>query len=371
VLKHFLQKEFRQVFRQREMVLIIFVAPVIQLLILGYAINLDVKHVRLAVFDEDHSALSRSLVSRFFSSNYFQSVAVGSETAESMLGEGRADIALRIPPHFERDVHRGTPVELELIADAQNANIAGIAVGYTKGVLGRFATDEFHRRLDMQPVLRTRIHRLQLRAQAFYNPELVSVYYMVPGIVVVLLTVVTTILTALGIVREKEIGTLEQLMVTPMTRTQFIVGKTLPFVLIAFVEMSVALLVGTLWFGIPFRGNLLFLGATACLFLLTTLGTGLFVSTVSSSQQQALFFAWFFMVFGMLMSGFFTPIENMPPSVQLLTYLNPLRYFMTIIRAIFLKGSGPRELVPQILALAAFGVVIFSLALLRFRKRMG
>jgi ABC-2 type transport system permease protein len=287
------------------------------------------------------------------------------------LGEGRADVVLKIPPQFARDIHRGSPVELELIADAQNSNIAGIAVGYTQGVLRRFWTDELERTLARQPALRTALHPVSLRAQAYYNPELVSVHYMVPGIVVVLLTIMTTILTALGIVREKEIGTLEQLMVTPLTKFHFIVGKTLPFVMIAFVEMSFVLVVGSLWFGIPFCGSLWLLAGAASLFLLTTLGVGLFISTISGTQQQALFFAWFFMVFGMLMSGFFTPIENMPSIVQLLTYLNPLRYFMTIIRAIFLKGSGLEELGPQILALALFGVAIFSLALLRFRKRMG
>ncbi|MFH1011249.1 MAG: ABC transporter permease [bacterium] len=371
MLKHLLRKEFRQVFRQREMVMIIFVVPVIQLLILGYAITMDVKHVRLAVFDEDRSVLSRGLVSRFFASDYFRPSTAREAEAATLLGKGQVDVVLRIPSHFARDIQSGTGVDLELIADAQNPNIAGIAVGYTQGVLRRFWTDELERKLATQPALRKTMHQVSLRAQAYYNPELVSVYYMVPGIVVVLLTVITTLLTALGIVREKELGTLEQLMVTPLSKSHFLLGKTLPFVVIAFVEMSVALLVGTLWFGIPFRGSLLLLGGTASLFLLTTLGTGLFISTISGTQQQALFFAWFFMVFGMLMSGFFTPIENMPSAVQLITYLNPLRYFMTIIRAIFLKNSGLHDLAGEILALAVFGVAIFSLALLRFRKRIG
>jgi len=358
------------VFRQREMVMIIFVMPVIQLLILGYAITLDVKHVRLAVFDEDRSVLSRSLASKFFVSHYFRPAQVKEAKAATLLSKGQTDILLRIPSHFARDIQSGRRTELELIADAQNPNIAGIAVGYTQGVLRRFWADELERKLATQPALGKNLRQVSLRAQAYYNPELVSVYYMVPGIVVVLLTVITTLLTALGIVREKEMGTLEQLMVTPLSKAQFLLGKTLPFVVIAFVEMTIALLVGTLWFGIPFRGNLLLLGGTASLFLLTTLGMGLFISTISGTQQQALFFAWFFMVFGMLMSGFFTPIENMPSAVQLLTYLNPLRYFMTIIRAIFLKGSGLHDLAGDILALAVFGMVIFSLALLRFRKRI-
>jgi ABC-2 type transport system permease protein len=370
VLKYFLQKEFRQVFRQREMVMIIFVAPVIQLLILGYAINLDVKHVRLAVFDQDQSALSRSVANKFFASSYFQPVKSASEEAAVLLEKGKTDIVLKIPPHFARDIHSGKSAELELIADAQNSNIAGIAVGYTQGVLRRFLSDEFEQRLDRLPVLRQSVHQVTAQSQAYYNPQLLSVYYMVPGIVVVLLTVVTTLLTALGIVREKEIGTLEQLMVTPLKKFHFIAGKTIPFIIIAFVEMSIALLVGTLWFGIPFCGSLWLLAGAASLFILTTLGVGLFISTVSGTQQQALFFAWFFMVFGMLMSGFFTPIDNMPRIVQLLTYLNPMRYFMTIIRAVFLKGSGLQDLSTEILSLAIFGVVIFSLALLRFRKRM-
>lgn len=371
MLKHLLRKEFRQIFRQREMVAIIFVVPVVQLLILGYAINLDVKRINLAIFDQDRSVLSRAVASKFEASRYFEPVATGSAGPASLLDAGRADIAVTIPRNFARDIGLGKPTELEILADAQNSNIAGIAVGYTQGLLRHFWSGEALRKLKVQPALGRPLHLLSLRPQAYYNPELVSVFYMVPGIVVVLLTVITTLLTALGIVREKEMGTLEQLMVTPIGKFHFIVGKTLPFVIIAFVEMSVALLVGALWFGIPFRGDLALLAATASLFLLTTLGVGLFISTISGTQQQALFFAWFFMVFGMLMSGFFTPIENMPKAFQLLTYLNPLRYFMTIIRAIFLKGSGIADLAGEILALMFFGTVIFSLALVRFRKRTG
>ncbi len=370
MLKHLLIKEFKQVFRQQQMVAIIFVVPVVQLLILGYAINLDVKHVRLGIFDEDRTALSRRIVDTFDASGYFDLVPTENEKSTSLLDAGRADIVLKIPRDFERDIRRGKAVELAVITDAQNSNTAGIAAGYTQELLRNFWEGEVNRKLRAQPALRNRLHKLTLRSQAYYNPELVSVYYMVPGIVVILLTVMTTLLTALGIVREKEIGTLEQLMVTPISKFHFIAGKTIPFIIIAFVELAIALLVGTLWFGIPFRGSLWLLAGTASLFLLTTLGVGLFISTISSTQQQALFFAWFFMVFGMLMSGFFTPIENMPQAFQFLTYINPLRYFMVIIRAVFLKDSSAGDLADEIFALALFGIVIFSLALLRFRKRI-
>jgi ABC-2 type transport system permease protein len=370
VLKHLLQKEFKQIFRQREMVVIIFFMPVVQLLILGYAINLDVKRIELAVFDQDRTELSRAVVGKFGASGYFDLVATGSQQAPALLDVGEADIVVKIPRNFARDIGAHDNTEIQILADAENSNIASIAAGYTQGLLRQFWTGEALRKVKLQPHLRQALHLVSLRPQAYYNPELVSVFYMVPGIVVVLLTVITTLLTALGIVREKEMGTLEQLMVTPIGKFHFIVGKTLPFVIIAFVEMSVALLVGTVWFGIPFRGSLVLLAVSAPLFLLTTLGVGLFISTISGTQQQALFFAWFFMVFGMLMSGFFTPIENMPPGFQLLTYLNPLRYFMTIIRAVFLKGSGAQDLAGEIFALMVFGFVIFSLALGRFRKRI-
>ncbi len=370
MLKHFLKKEFKQVFRQRQMVAIIFVVPVVQLLILGYAINLDVKHVKLCIFDEDRTALSRRIVDKFDACGYFDLVPTENEKPATILGAGRADIVLKIPRNFERDVGRGKVAELAVITDAQNSNTAGIATGYTQELLRNFWEEDVNCKLSAQPALRNKLHKLTLQSQAYYNPELVSVYYMVPGIVVILLTVMTTLLTALGIVREKEIGTLEQLMVTPVDKFHFIAGKTIPFIIIAFVELAIALLVGTLWFGIPFRGSLWLLAGTASLFLLTTLGIGLFISTISGTQQQALFFAWFFMVFGMLMSGFFTPIENMPQIFQFLTYINPLRYFMVIIRAIFLKNSGAADLVGEIFALALFGIVIFSLALLRFRKRI-
>jgi ABC-2 type transport system permease protein len=370
VLKYLLQKEFKQIFRQREMVVIIFFMPVVQLLILGYAINLDVKRIELAVFDQDRTELSRTVTGKFRASSYFDPVATESQEAASLLDAGRADIAVKIPCNFARDIGTRDNTEIQILADAENSNIASIAAGYTQGLLRQFWTGEMFRKVKLRPHLRKVLHLVSLRPQAYYNPELVSVHYMVPGIVVVLLTVITALLTALGIVREKEMGTLEQLMVTPIGKFHFIVGKTLPFVIIAFVEMSVALLVGAVWFGIPFRGNLALLAMTAPLFLLTTLGVGLFISTISGTQQQALFFAWFFMIFGILMSGFFTPIENMPRVFQLLTYVNPLRYFITIIRAIFLKGSGVQDLAGEILALMVFGLVIFSLALMRFRKRI-
>jgi ABC-2 type transport system permease protein len=245
------------------------------------------------------------------------------------------------------------------VVDGTNANSASIALGYANVI-----TRQFNERITdfTQPV--------QLRQRKLYNPEGESVYFMVPGIVATLLTMITAMLTAMAIVREREIGTLEQLMVTPISTPALILGKTIPFALIGFVEMSLALFLGVIWFNIPFAGSWVLLYALAFLFLFTTLGVGMFISTISSTQQQAMFFTWFFTIFAILTSGFFTPIANMPPLVQYLTYLNPLRYFMTTVRGIMMKGASLGELYPQVIAMIIFGLTIFTFSWLRFSKRV-
>jgi ABC-2 type transport system permease protein len=232
-------------------------------------------------------------------------------------------------------------------------------MGYANLITTEFSRD----RLDLSiPV--------KLRAKALYNPESESVYYMVPGIVALLLTMITVMLTSMAIVREREIGTLEQLMVTPITKRELLLGKTIPFAILGFIEISVALALGVIWFGIPFVGSWPLLYFLSFIFLFTTLGVGIFVSTISSTQQQAMFYAWFFMIFAILTSGLFIPIQNMPESIQYLTYLNPLRYFMVIIRGIMLKGAGFDTLHTSIIAMVLFSVGIFTFAWLRFGKRV-
>lgn len=343
------------------MLRIIFLMPIVQLLVLGYAINVDVKNIYTAVYDYDHSRLSRQLVRSLSNGDYFICEASDIPLLEASRGfkENRYNTSLIIPEDFSKNLDQGKSVKIGLIVDGTNANSAGITVGYASQIVQKFnqQVTDFKRPLE-------------LRQKILYNPEGESVYYMVPGIVAVLLTMVTTMLTAMGIVREREVGTLEQLMVTPISTPAFIAGKTIPFAVLGFVEMSIALAVGILWFKIPVVGSLLLLYSLALIYLFTTLGIGMFFSTVVSTQQQAMFATWFFSIFTILTSGFFTPIVNMPQFVQYLTYLNPLRYFMRVVRGIMMKGSGVEALYPEVIAMIIFSVIIFTFSWLRFSKRI-
>jgi len=355
------QKEFKQVLRDRNMLRLIFLAPMIQLLVLGYAINTDVKNIYTAVYDFDRTRLSREFVQTLSAGDYFIIKPAEYSLLHSDCGftENKINVNLIIPPDFSERLETGQPVATGFVVDGANANSAAIAMGY-----GGMITNQFNRGLSDFSL------PITMRQRIMYNPEQASVNYMVPGIVAVLLLMITSMLTSMAIVREREMGTLEQLMVTPIPTPALIMGKTIPFAILGFIEMSVALAFGIVWFGIPFIGSWPLLYALSFVFLFTTLGVGMFISTATRTQQQAMFFSWFFMIFSILTSGFFTPISNMPQAVQYLTYLNPLRYFMVIIRSIMMKGAGVDVLYPQILALIVFGLAIFSFSVMRFSKRV-
>jgi ABC-2 type transport system permease protein len=368
-LCYLVQKEFRQVFRDLGMLRIIFILPIIQLFLFGYAATTDIKHVRLAVLDEDRSVESRNLTSAFFASDLFEHMADATSPKElqDRLVVGDADMTLWIRRGFREQVANIDNATVSIAVDGQNSSTAGRAMGYAESIL----------RLEAQRVLAEwrlahptapRVGRIEAVTRFYFNPELESRYYMIPGIVVLILTIVSTLLTGMAVVKEKEIGTLEQLMVTPITPVQLIVGKTVPFVVLAFFELTFATTIAVLWFKLPLVGSITLLAVSAMIYLLATLGVGLLVSTVSHTQQQAMFTVWFFLVFGILTSGFFYPIENMPGWIQTLTYVNPLRYFVAVIRGIFLKGSGLTDLLPQLAPLALLGALTFSVAVLRFHK---
>ncbi len=356
-----MKKELFQITRDSNMIRMIFVLPLVQLLVLGYAINVDVKNIYTAVYDFDRSELSRDFVRSLSAGDYFVIKDTKFPVLQADLGftENEYNTALIIPKDFSSNIDQGRPAEAGLIVDGTNANSAAIAVGYAGMIAGQFS----RRQAGLSSPI-------SLRQRRLYNPESESVYFMVPGIVAVLLTMITTMLTSMAIVREREVGTLEQLMVTPITTPALILGKTIPFAILGYVEMSLALAFGIFWFGIPFAGSWALLYALSFIYLFTTLGVGMFISTVTKTQQQAMFIAWFFMIFAILTSGFFTPISNMPQSVQYLTYINPLRYFMIIVRGIMMKGAGADILYPQIFALLGFGLVIFSMSWMRFSKRV-
>jgi ABC-2 type transport system permease protein len=356
-----MRKEFLQVIRDRNMLRLIFLIPVVQLLVLGYAVSTDVKFIKADIYDFDKTVLSREYAATLSAGDYFLTRygSKGLLESDRSFKENLSKAVVIIPKGFSEDITERKSTSVGLVMDGTNANTAAIALGYANLI-----TEEFNRkRSGFSPPVRTLEKRL-------YNPEGESVNFMVPGIVATLVTMITVMLTSMAIVREREIGTLEQLMVTPITIPALLMGKTIPFALLAYIEMSVALAVGILWFDIPFAGSWLLLYAISFVFLFTTLGLGMFVSTISSTQQQAMFFAWFFFIYTILTSGFFTPIANMPRAIQYITYLNPLRYYLKIVRAIIMKGASADILYPEIAALVVFGTTVFSLAWIRFSKRV-
>ncbi len=354
------RKEFLQVFRDRNMLSLIFAMPIVQLILFGYIVNTEVRLIDLDVYDFDRSETSRAFVNSCRAGGYF----IPQEGVPSILAlderfkKGASEMALIIPEDFSTRLQTRWQAAVGLIADGTGANATGIGLGYMGQIAGEFS----QRELGVTPPV-------DIRYRFLYNPEAESVYFMVPGIVAALLTMITVMLTSMAIVRERERGTLEQLLVTPMSSTTLLLGKVIPFAALGLFELAFALMIGVLWFSVPFVGSPFLLLALSLLYLLTTLGLGLLFSTVTTTQQQAMFFAWFFFVFALLTSGFFTPISNMPQWMQYVTLLNPMRYFISIARGIMMKGSGITELWADTYPLILFGVSIFGIAAARFTKR--
>ncbi len=340
---------------------IVIAAPIIQLLLLGYAATTDIRNVPIVVADADRSSLSRDLISRFEASPSFTVVDVVSSVDEvdRYLERGDAWIALSIPARFGASASAAART-LQLVADGSDANSTTVAIGYANTLIAAFAQESAHR---SPPI--------EARVRVWFNPRLESRDFMVPGILALLLLVITTNLSSMGIVREKELGTLEQLNVTPLRRWELIAGKLLPYALVGIVDVVLVLALALIWFQIPLRGSLTLLMALTTVYLLTTLGIGLFVSTISSTQQQAMMTTIFFFLMPMIyLSGFIFPIENMPAAIQPFTYLMPLRYYLVILRSIFLKGVGLETLWPQALGLTACGAALLALAVSRSTKRV-
>jgi ABC-2 type transport system permease protein len=376
-----IRKEFIQTLREPRMRFMLFLPPVIQLLIFGYAANLDVDSARIAWMDQDHSPQSRELLSEFLGSGRFVIAATPTSEAamQQLLDRGNVDGVIRVLPGFARDIERGRTTGVQVLLDGTNSNTASIISGYAGQAIQRYgskATEDRQRaKMVAQTVssggpMQAPVPQLEIRTRVWFNPDLRSRNYFIPGVVVNIIMLVTLSLTAMAIVREKEIGTMEQLMVTPLRPVELILGKTLPFVLIGFLDMMLVVGAALLIFHIPFAGNFGTLCLAAFCFILTTLGAGLFISTVSKTQQQANLSTFLFFQPFMMLSGFTFPIRNMPIGVQWFTYLNPMRYFMEIVRGIFLRGSGIDVLWPDMAALAVFGVVVLSLSVQRFHKHL-
>ncbi len=362
-LAHIMRKEILQTRRDPVMLRLLFVIPVIQLLVLGHAISGDVKHLRLAILDDDRTPASRALIQQMSATPYFDLIAPPATRRDAgiLLDRGRATLVTVIPRHFARDLARGTPVRVQLLLDGQDARTASIALGYAVRMIADYGDG----------ITADVVRPARVDARVWYNPNLTPSHYMVPGILTLLLTLVTTLLTSMGIVREREIGTLEQLLVTPIRTSELIVGKVLPFAAVGMILFTVSWAAAGALFHLPMRGSAaLLLGVTA-IYTVSGLGLGILVSTLTTTQQQSMFIVWFVTMLLIMLSGFFAPVENMPRILQVVSEANPLRHYLTCVREIMLKGAGVRELAREIGAIAACGGAFILLASARFQKRIG
>jgi ABC-2 type transport system permease protein len=370
-LRFLVWKEFLELRQNPRLLRLVIAAPIIQLTMLGYAATTDVRDVPVVVADGDRTRASRELIARFEGSRNFtiaRTVTTVNEI-EPFLERGRAWLALSIPAGYGADTAAGRPVTVQVVADGSDSNSTNVALGYATSLIGGYAQELSP---DALGGVQFQAGGIDARIRVWFNPQLESRHFMIPGVLALVLLVVTANLASMAIVREKELGTLEQLNVTPLRRWELIVGKLLPYGLIALVDVLLVVAVAVLWFEVPLRGSFALLFAMSLLYVLCTLALGLFISTISNTQQQAMMTATFFFLTPMIyLSGFIFPIENMPAVIQPVTYLIPLTYFLIIVRGIFLKGIGLELLWPQALALGVWGGVVLSLAVARSQKRAG
>ena len=376
-----MRKEVRQTLREPRMRASLFMPPIIQMLIFGYSVNMDVEHARLVWIDHDRTPVSRNLLANFEGSRRFDLVAApdSDRAAQDLLDRSKADIIVQVLPGFARDIERGKQAQVQILVNGENSNTASIISGYASQIVARFSSAQAVQVQRSKMVAGTMaagqavsapVPRLQAEPRVWFNPELKSRNYFVPGIIVNIMVLVTLSLTSMAIVREKEIGTMEQLIVTPLRPVELIIGKTLPFALVGIIDIVVVVAAALLLFHVPFRGSGFVLMLGALLFLMSSLGAGLFISTVVRTQQQAMMSTFLCFMPFFLLSGFTFPVRNMPLLAQYFTFLNPVRYFMEIVRGVFLKGAGVDVLWPQMLALLGFGVIILTASANRFHKKL-
>ena len=380
-IKHIIRKEFIQVFRDKRSRALVFLPPLLQLIIFGYAVNMNIKDIRLGIMDLSRSQQSRELIASFKASGYFRIVRIidHEHQIREILDRGTVQGVLKINPDFAKRVKREENTAVQLILDGTDSNTANLITQYITAIVRQYSrgllSERIHRQMSRQIMLGKadelrRVGEVVLQQRAWFNPNLESRLFFIPGVIAMILMLVITILTAMAIVREKEIGTLEQLMVSPIRPRELILGKSIPFILVGYGDMIIITVVAVYWFQIPIRGSLPLLFLSTSVYLLSSLGTGLFVSTISQTQQQAMMTSFFFFVPMVLLSGFVFPIANMPTAIQIITYANPIRYFLVIIRGIFLKGVGMEIVWHQLVALAIIGTTLLVTSSLRFRKRM-
>ncbi|HTP64564.1 MAG TPA: ABC transporter permease [Geobacteraceae bacterium] len=369
-LKCMLVKEFIQALRDPRMRFILFVIPAFQTVVFGYAVNTDVRHVKTAIYDLDNSPESRDLTARFIRSGYFDVTGFiqREEQVRELVDRGDVKAVLRMNKGMGETLRSGRPAALQIILDGTDSNTAGIVLNYASQIAERYNGLLITTSLAKSGVQAPKAGGIELESRAWFNENLESSNYYVPAVIANIVLIITMVLSSMAVVREKEIGTMEQIIATPIRKSEFILGKSIPFIMIGFIDVAMITAVAYFWFEVPIRGSLLLLFGGTALFLMSSLGFGLFISTISETQQQAMMSAFFFVFPTMLLSGFAFPIENMPQAVQWLTFINPLRYYLIIIRGVFLKGVGVDILWPNLLGLFLIGTAILMFAIRRFRK---
>ena len=367
-IRELVRKEFILLFRDPRTRRVLITAPLVMLLLFGYVVNYDIKLIRVALLDQSRTRESRMIVDAFSANKIFMITQIlrDDRELEQVLLDAKVDMAIKIGPDLARKIRKGETAEIQIIADGTMSNMASIRIAYSLQIIDKLnqglLRELYPQRMDYG--------KIDGRIRTWYNPNLDSKHFFVPGIVAFVVMLMALLLTSIAIIKEKETGTIEQLIVTPLKPAELILGKTIPYIIISLAQMVMVTVIAVFWFEIPLAGSILLLFIATCLFLLSTLGVGLFISTVSKTQQQAMMTTFFFILPFFMLSGFVFPIVNMPVFVQWLTYLNPLRYMLTIIRGIFLKGVGIDVLWHQYAALAVIGIVVFTGAISRFRKRL-
>ena len=362
-------KEFKQIFRDPRMRTIIFISPLIQIILFGYAANKDITYVPTAIYDQDNTSQSRQLLRRFTYSKYFipEQYIYNDQDQNFVLDKGKVDVVIRIDRGFGRNLVANKDANVQLAFDGTDSNTAMIVMGYANTIISNYQQELLKNKAAIAGFINS-VPSVDLKDRAWFNGNLVTRNYYLPGVIATIVTMMSLLLTAMAIVKEKEIGTMEQLIVSPLRPLELIIGKLMPFAMISLVQILLITTLGVSWFHLPLRGNVFFLLFSTCIYLFTTLGIGLFISTISSTQQEANMSVFLYYLPTVLLSGFAYPISNMPKIIQFFTIFNPMRYFMVVIRSIFLKGVGLEVLWPQLLPLLAIGIVVITLSSLRFRK---
>ena len=371
-LRSLIRKEFIQISRDTRTLILVLIIPIMQLFLLGYAATNDVRNVPLAVFDQDRGAEARALLDAYRAADYFL-VAYDVDSEEELrelIDSGGARAGLIIPPGYSNRLQGGESAQVMFVLDGSDPTVASTALSAAKLIGQAHATEVLEARLARRGQASVITPPIEVRTNVWYNPDLVSAHFMIPGVIGMILYALTSILTASAIVRERERGTIEQLIVTPIRPWELMVGKLLPYVILAFLNTIEVLTIGNLWFDVPIRGNIWLIIGISGLFLLSSLGIGLLASTIANTQQEAMLTVWMMLLPSIFLAGFFFPLEAMPKLLQYISMLFPLRYYLVVIRTLMLKGVGLTAIQDEILALAVFGIAIMTAAALRFRKRL-